>query len=73
MRKVTIPPRRSKKEARRGADGRMTIIARGLAAAAAIALALALPHIAPARAQSVADFYRGKSIDLDIGYSVGGG
>ena len=51
----------------------MTIIARGLAAAAAIALTLALPHIAPASAQSVADFYRGKSIDLDIGYSVGGG
>jgi tripartite-type tricarboxylate transporter receptor subunit TctC len=56
-----------------GAKGRMTIIARGLAAAAAIALTLALPHIAPASAQSVADFYRGKSIDLDIGYSVGGG
>jgi tripartite-type tricarboxylate transporter receptor subunit TctC len=34
-------------------------------------LALALPHAASA--QSVADFYRGKSIDLDIGYSVGGG
>src|SRR5689334_25387497 len=42
-------------------------------AAAAIGLALVLPPIAAARAQSVADFYRGKSIDLDIGYSVGGG
>ena len=51
----------------------MTTIARGLAAAAVIALALASPHIPAARAQSVADFYRGKSIDLDIGYSVGGG
>src|SRR5882757_6995299 len=27
----------------------------------------------PARAQSVADFYRGKTINLMIGYSVGGG
>ncbi|HEX4237285.1 MAG TPA: hypothetical protein VHZ64_05005, partial [Xanthobacteraceae bacterium] len=51
----------------------MITIARGLGAAAVIALALTLPHIPAARAQSVADFYRGKSIDLDIGYSVGGG
>ena len=49
----------------------MITIARCLAAAAVLALALA--HIPSARAQSVADFYRGKSIDLDIGYSVGGG
>jgi|SRR5215472_1216816 len=49
----------------------MPKIARGFAAAAAIALALT--PIQAARAQSVADFYRGKSIDLDIGYSVGGG
>jgi tripartite-type tricarboxylate transporter receptor subunit TctC len=49
------------------------IIARGLAALALLTLVLVLPHIQPARAQSVADFYRGKSIDLDIGYSVGGG
>ena len=49
----------------------MITIARCLAAAAVLALALA--HISSARAQSVADFYRGKSIDLDIGYSVGGG
>src|SRR5690349_23824979 len=41
--------------------------------AAVIGLALVLPPIAAARAQSVDDFYRGKSIDLDIGYSVGGG
>ena len=27
----------------------------------------------PARAQSVADFYKGKNIELQIGYSVGGG
>ena len=53
----------------------MTTIRRGLAAAAVIVLALT--HIGwaigAARAQSVVDFYRGKSIDLDIGYSVGGG
>jgi tripartite-type tricarboxylate transporter receptor subunit TctC len=56
-------------------DGRernsMTAIARSLAAGAMISLALA--QISAAHAQSVADFYRGKSIDLDIGYSVGGG
>jgi tripartite-type tricarboxylate transporter receptor subunit TctC len=34
--------------------------------------AFALPMPA-AWAQSVAEFYKGKSIDLDIGYSVGGG
>ena len=41
----------------------------------ALAMAvLALAHAAPAMAQpSVADFYRGKSIDLVIGYSTGGG
>ena len=49
----------------------MLSIARGFAAAAAIAFALS--QTAAARAQSVADFYRGKSIDLNIGYSVGGG
>ena len=47
-------------------------LAADLALAAFIAFALALSQI-PARAQSVADFYRGKSIDLNIGYSVGGG
>jgi tripartite-type tricarboxylate transporter receptor subunit TctC len=49
----------------------MTAIARSLAAGAMISLALA--QISAAHAQSVANFYRGKSIDLDIGYSVGGG
>jgi tripartite-type tricarboxylate transporter receptor subunit TctC len=29
--------------------------------------------IGPARAQSVSEFYKGKSVDLYIGYSVGGG
>jgi tripartite-type tricarboxylate transporter receptor subunit TctC len=47
----------------------MTFLGRALVL---IAFALALLPI-PARAQSVADFYHGKSIDLDIGYSVGGG
>jgi len=41
----------------------------------AVAIAVALLFLAGpvARAQSVAEFYKGKSIDLDIGYSVGGG
>ncbi|HYA07800.1 MAG TPA: tripartite tricarboxylate transporter substrate-binding protein [Xanthobacteraceae bacterium] len=39
-----------------------------LGAAAVVALPCAL-----AQAQSPADFYKGKIIDLDIGYSVGGG
>jgi len=39
-----------------------------LAAAAVVALPCAL-----AQAQSPADFYKGKIVDLDIGYSVGGG
>jgi tripartite-type tricarboxylate transporter receptor subunit TctC len=47
----------------------MTFLGKALAR---IALALALLQ-SPARAQSAADFYRGKSSDLDIGYSVGGG
>jgi len=43
-----------------------------LAAAATLA-AVAAGGMAAAGAQSPADFYRGKSIDLEIGYSVGGG
>ena len=44
-----------------------------IAAVAAVAAALAaLPAVA-ANAQSPAEFYQGKSIDLEIGYSVGGG
>jgi len=41
---------------------------RGLIAAALIAAALTT-----AQAQSVADFYKGKNIDLYVGYSAGGG
>jgi tripartite-type tricarboxylate transporter receptor subunit TctC len=41
----------------------------GLGAAALLSL---LP-LAPAAADSVADFYKGKNVDLYIGYSVGGG
>jgi tripartite-type tricarboxylate transporter receptor subunit TctC len=54
--------------------GGMTI-GRGLATTAVIVLALTQIgwSIGAARAQSVADFYRGRSIDLYIGYSVGGG
>ena len=42
---------------------------RGLACSAAMLCLLA----APARAQSVEDFYRGRTIDLYIGFTVGGG
>jgi len=38
-----------------------------------LAAALAFPPMPAAWAQSVAEFYKGKSVDLDIGYSVGGG
>src|SRR5262252_2491836 len=41
-------------------------------ALAAIAAAVALLHVARARAQSPADFYKGKNVELYIGYSVGG-
>jgi len=41
----------------------------GLGAAAL----LTLQPLAPATADSVADFYKGKNLDLYIGYSVGGG
>ena len=40
---------------------------------AMLALVVAFALVTAARAQSVADFYRGKTIDLNIGYSVGGG
>jgi tripartite-type tricarboxylate transporter receptor subunit TctC len=44
---------------------------RALTPAAAAVLALAT--VASANAQSPADFYKGKNVDLYIGYSVGGG
>ena len=44
-----------------------------LAAAAATAAAFSVFASAPVRAQSAADFYKGRNIDLYIGYSVGGG
>ena len=36
-------------------------------------IAAALASASPARAQTPAEFYRGKTINLDIGSSVGGG
>ena len=39
----------------------------------AVGLMFALFSMPAARAQSVAEFYKGKSVDLDVGYSVGGG
>jgi tripartite-type tricarboxylate transporter receptor subunit TctC len=39
----------------------------------AVGLTVMLFSMPGARAQSVAEFYKGKSVDLDIGYSVGGG
>jgi tripartite-type tricarboxylate transporter receptor subunit TctC len=38
-----------------------------------VAAALALLSLTPAHAQSAAEFYRGKAINLVIGFSVGGG
>jgi tripartite-type tricarboxylate transporter receptor subunit TctC len=58
------------REAAKRSEGRNMVIAalsRGLMAAALVALA-----VPAARAQSVADFYKGKTLDLYIGYSVGG-
>src|SRR6201996_2518874 len=40
---------------------------------AAIAAALLLLASAVAQAQSAADFYKGRNVELYIGYSVGGG
>jgi tripartite-type tricarboxylate transporter receptor subunit TctC len=39
----------------------------------ALGLVLLVPTICPGHAQSVADFYRGKTIQLLIGYTAGGG
>jgi tripartite-type tricarboxylate transporter receptor subunit TctC len=44
-----------------------------IAAAGTVLVVLAALQAAAAYAQSSAEFYRGKSIDLEIGYSVGGG
>ncbi|HEY2135554.1 MAG TPA: hypothetical protein VGH49_06675, partial [Xanthobacteraceae bacterium] len=44
---------------------------RGIGLLAVVSLVTGLAH--PVRAQSVEDFYRGKSITMAIGYSVGGG
>jgi tripartite-type tricarboxylate transporter receptor subunit TctC len=49
---------------------RKTVI---LAAAFVIAVAMLSPATTPARAQSVADFYRGKIVRMLIGYGPGGG
>jgi tripartite-type tricarboxylate transporter receptor subunit TctC len=43
------------------------------ATGAVVLLLLAAFPSATARAQSAADFYKGKTVDLQIGYSVGGG
>ncbi len=51
----------------------MILFTTRLAAAALLGATFALPYVSASHAQSVADFYRGKTIDLDIGYSVGGG
>jgi tripartite-type tricarboxylate transporter receptor subunit TctC len=44
-----------------------------LAARALPALLLVLATLAPSRAESVADFYKGRSVDVYVGYSTGGG
>jgi len=45
----------------------------GLMARAAPVLALMLVAVASARADDVADFYRGRNVELYVGYSTGGG
>jgi tripartite-type tricarboxylate transporter receptor subunit TctC len=44
-----------------------------LAARTVPALLLALASLAPVRADSVADFYKGRTVDVYVGYSTGGG
>src|SRR3954466_1011281 len=43
------------------------------AAAGLITLALAIPFANAAKAESVADFYQGKTVTMIVGYSAGGG
>src|SRR5215813_12575176 len=45
----------------------------GLTARTVPALLIVLAGLVAARADSVADFYQGRTIDLEIGYSTGGG
>ncbi len=45
----------------------------GLTARTVPALLILLASLASARADSVADFYNGRTIDLEVGYSTGGG
>src|SRR5262245_12036394 len=45
----------------------------GLTARTVPALLLVLAGLVPGRADSVSDFYQGRTIDLEIGYSTGGG
>ena len=53
----------------KSADGKSAanMCARAMLAAAVLALAV------PARAQNPADFYKGRNVELYVGYSVGGG
>ena len=51
---------------------RLTSALRGVAIVAAIALP-SITYVQGAHAQSVADFYKGKNVELLIGYSGGGG
>jgi tripartite-type tricarboxylate transporter receptor subunit TctC len=45
----------------------------GLTARIVPALLLVLAGLAPARADSIADFYQGRTIEVEVGYSTGGG
>jgi tripartite-type tricarboxylate transporter receptor subunit TctC len=64
------PP--AKKGGANGKTGGMNMSKIGVAAVAAF-VAVALSPPAPARADSVKDFYTGRTIELYIGYSAGGG
>src|SRR5213594_2071954 len=61
---LCLPVRRS------GAEENKMMLGILRATAAAIVLAIA---VVAAQAQNVADFFKGKNVELYIGYSVGGG
>src|SRR5262245_18290083 len=58
--------------ARGGMDPGSSLRSAGMTACTSLALVL-VGVVGTARAQSVEDFYKGKTVSLIIGYSVGGG
>jgi tripartite-type tricarboxylate transporter receptor subunit TctC len=68
-----MQPDRERVRMTKNARGPVLVAVLAAVLAAVLTLAVAFLLVTAARAQSVADFYRGKTIELDIGYSVGGG